>query len=215
MLACRFADKYSSVYSNYEIRIPQHRKFSLDEFFRGSISDSLVIIDEAYSVADSRQSSNRSNITLSACVFQSGKMRCDLVIVSQIFECVDIRVREMVSKLVQAERCRDGFMYSVYKRKRKPGIVFKKVKDIFTTNQKASQFYPLYDTYELVHSEEQEYAINPEAQRKKMLDIFKGDKHALTKDYIRFKLSENRIPCSSDAVNYVYYTLEGGGKKRK
>ncbi len=85
--------KYRHVYANFEIDVKNYNELDLNDFFLGKISNSLIIIDESYTVADSRRSFNRSNIDVTTATFQSRKMRCDMIFVSQLFSTFDVRLR--------------------------------------------------------------------------------------------------------------------------
>lgn len=133
------------IYANYHIEHPNHiflKPYMLSRLPPGS----LVLIDEAYVLLESRTSSKRSNRYMSYILFQSRKRGLDMVLSMQLAKSIDLRYRALINYLVRAKKTKTGFSYMV-----------KKISDMnyptlsfSTTFEKASMLYSYYDTNEMV-----------------------------------------------------------------
>lgn len=90
------------VYANYTIDFPRYshliHKLSLSELLELRIDRGLILVDEVYTVAESRISTSKLNRFFSYFVFQSRKMHVDIIYTSQLTSAVDKRLFNLTDK---------------------------------------------------------------------------------------------------------------------
>lgn len=204
---------YKYVYANFDIKIKNFKKFSVEDFYAGKISNSLIIVDEAYTIVDSRSSMNRSNIDMTTATFQSRKMKCDLVYVSQLFSTFDMRLRDLCSARISCEfdESRNSFVYTLFKKARmNESIIFKKLRSISLSYKNAQQFFGFYNTFELIQTDSQKNMLFTEKDIEKLVDEVRNElkkrNMKKSKDFVRFYLREKKI-VYSQVIDRVYYSL--------
>jgi len=133
------------IYSNYHI---DHENFVLlkPHMLSDLPAGSLVLIDEAYVLLESRTSGKRVNRYMSYILFQSRKRGLDMVLSMQLTRSIDVRYRSLANYLVRAKKSKRSFIYDVYKisEERYPMLRFN------MPFSYAEKIYPFYDTDEMV-----------------------------------------------------------------
>ncbi len=124
-----------------------YEPLNLEKLIRCEYEDCAILVDEAYTLLDSRSSATTRNRLLSYVLLQSRKKSVHLIFTLQIFGSLDVRFRTLVGCLVTAQRVKSGFSYtleySTGKRSRKK-----------LPYQHASQhLFGLYNTDEIVSAD--------------------------------------------------------------
>lgn len=136
------------VYSNYKIDLPNCQRLELSELLQlGAIKAGVIVVDEVYTVADSRISSSKLNRYFSYFVFQTRKLNVDVVYTAQLDSAVDLRLFLLTP-----------FKIACYGLDEKTGTVnydFVVNKDISAVGIPHSFFkkeiFPVFDTSEVVN----------------------------------------------------------------
>ena len=137
------------VYANYEIKTPNYHNLEVSNILnlKGSVA---VIIDEAYSWIDSRTSQQSSNKVWSYILFQSRHREIDIYLTAQLLQTIDIRYRKMIDVYIYCEQKKGAFYYTIYNKKMVRTGRFK------LSFKHAEKYFNLYDTLELIITEEME-----------------------------------------------------------
>lgn len=165
------------VYSNFKVKLKNYKPLKVIDLLELK-NDVDVLIDEGYTWLESRTSSSTLNRYLSYIVLQSRKRTIDIYITAQMFSSIDIRFRVQSDVIVKCERNKtdginDGFCYEFLE------IESDKIRKFFLTEEKAKEYYGIFDTYEIVepHTKEMlEFKLlesNPKALDKKIRQIAK------------------------------------------
>jgi len=143
---------------NYEVYANFHIKGNVEYLTPRKLLDinpkdkrAVILLDEVYSWLDSRVSISKINRILSWVVLQSRKRNMDIIYSAQLGSSVDLRLRDMTDIVIYCECVGNpvkpkGFAYIVEWHK---GIRFLRRKWFFSF-KKASRFFGIYDTREIV-----------------------------------------------------------------
>lgn len=93
-----YYNRKSEVYSNFELNISHHTIRCLEDLKKAR--GGLMILDEAYMVADARRSQSNLNLAINEIVAHSRKRSFDVIIIAQLFDSVDKRLRNLASRLI-------------------------------------------------------------------------------------------------------------------
>jgi len=154
-----------NVFSN--IKVKDTKFISLEDFLELDFpQNSVILLDEAYILAESRLSHSDSNLIISHLVFQSRKRGLYIITTSQLRRSVDVRLRDLADILIYAQRKGHDFNYIVFYNN--------EVKSLILPYNIAKQYFKLYDTYEIVEDEiiksKREKLINKLQKSKSELD---------------------------------------------
>ena len=166
-----------------------------------------VFIDEGYTWLESRISGSKLNKLISYLLFQSGKRGLDIYITAQLFSTVDLRFREQSSLIIYCKKVKDNFYYTIHNRE--TGTY----KQFIMTKEIAEQYFPLYDTYEIIEPAnikelELEYIKDDPVALllyvKKVADSIRNELDIITHDSVEFALITNGYPKSLKKYVYLY-----------
>lgn len=103
-LATAFAREASlhgtPVFSNYNINFPHCHKLDLSDILQLDINRGMIIVDEVYTIAESRTSMSKVNRFFSYFVFQTRKLHVDVVYTAQLASSVDLRLFDLSPILI-------------------------------------------------------------------------------------------------------------------
>ncbi|MDQ7094987.1 zonular occludens toxin domain-containing protein [Desulfosporosinus sp. PR] len=106
---------------------------------------SILLLDEAQSLLDSRTSQTKGQVKFTEALAYLRKMRCLVIFTTPSLDLVDVRVRQRLSLRIYVSKVKDRIMWDIFD----PYTgVFKCSKLIKQSTM--SQFYGLYDTFELI-----------------------------------------------------------------
>lgn len=106
---------------------------------------SILLIDEAQSVLDSRTSQTKGQVKFTQFLQYLRKMRCLVIYTTPDYSMVDVRVRQRLSYRVHVSRLRGRMVWDYYEPSSDRYIRSRIIKP-----DKYKLFYDLYDTYEIV-----------------------------------------------------------------
>lgn len=203
---------YKNIVANYKIDAPNLLRFESEKFLDGGYKNSLIIIDEAYTCFDSRRSMHNDNIDYSIAVFQSRKCRCDIIYTLQILSSIDLRMRETLQYLIDAEfdENLNCFCYTIKKRKvSNEGVLFfENITKRFVAFEVAKKYFNKFDTYEIVSTVEQINRRLTDKQKDKIVEELKSMKN-LSKELVKFYLYKNYKIVETMLVNEIYFRARG------
>ena len=186
--------------------MPNYKQLTL--FVLGDIPNNVnVFIDEGYTWLESRISGSKLNKLISYLLFQSGKRGLDIYITAQLFSTVDLRFREQSSLIIYCKKVKDNFYYTIHNRE--TGTY----KQFIMTKEIAEQYFPLYDTYEIIESAnikelKLEYIKDDPIALllyvKKVADSIRNELDSITHDSVEFALITNGYPKSLKKYVYLY-----------
>lgn len=230
LLMTYFAYKYRNsvdIYSNYHLDLENANDIGPHDV--SQIREGLLLIDEAYTWIDSRESQDDLNKFMSKMLFQSRKRNMDMVISAQLTHSVDLRFRDLSDIIISAEgkRTKEGsnnveryaFKYLVDNGR--------DVRTMFIVDKLCEKvLYDIYDTKEF--PDQQENVSEYETEKtddliEKGLDIIKdefGEDAAeligkdLSKGVIKTTLLDNGVK-NKDVIGRVYYRLKGEKTKKQ
>lgn len=111
-------------------------------------SGSVVILDEASTILDSRTSQTKAHVKFTQFLQFLRKMRCIIMFTVPEIELVDVRVRRRISYHVHVSRIKGKMVWDVYDGQ---GIfLYSKIIKLDAINE----FHQFYDSYELVEEVE-------------------------------------------------------------
>lgn len=106
-------DGGKNVFSNITVSFAQ--KINLEKFLDYNFPDnSVILLDEVYTILESRLSTSNLNIYVSHIFFQSRKKGLDIITTSQLKRSIDVRVRALADIDVLAVRKNKDFSYTVF-----------------------------------------------------------------------------------------------------
>ena len=222
-----------NVFSNFQIRKSNKtiEVFKIRDILDEKISKSDVYIDEFYLYMDSRHFMSDINSLLSYFAFQSRKLDLRIYLSTQIIRTIDVRMREMIDNIIECERQKNGFLYTIYADIKNNNL--SPPKQLFLSNQSAAKFYGLYDTYEVIKTPlfEQikrnvaiaEFSEAEKEQIAKNSVVFlKQNNLKITKTNIAVFCQKNSYATKKEFVNDIYASAiicsvnpEPIGKKKK
>ena len=136
-------NKGKKVYANYDLNGAE--KINPIDLLNFELENCVLILDEANTILDSRINSN-SNRLIGYFVLQSRHRKVDIYYTSQIAGSVDLRMRLVTSRPIYAQRVEGGFEYKIYK-----NIELEESVTFILPLSKATPFFKLYDTYEIIY----------------------------------------------------------------
>lgn len=137
------------IWSNYEIHIPNYRKLDIIDLF--NLKDNIVLLmDEAYSWIESRNSNSSINEYISSILYHTRKTFTDIYLTTPMLSTIDKRFRKTANFIIY---CRYRNPYS----KENFHFLFYNKDNNTYTNQtilysKAEKYFKLYNTYEKIES---------------------------------------------------------------
>lgn len=154
----RYAYKYYragyKIFSNIKFFFP-YTEYTLSELVDFANNDvplkkSLIILDEAHIFLDSRNSQNKKNKIISYFLLQTRKKGCHLYYTTQRFHQIDKRLRDNSDVLIQCKtkKSKDGTQYTLNNINILLENNIKTINDVYIS----SNYFDLYDTYEVVKS---------------------------------------------------------------
>jgi len=133
-----------NIFSNIKVR--GARYISLEDFLSLEFPEkSVILLDEAYILAESRLSHSDTNLIISHLVFQSRKRGLYIITTSQLRRSIDVRLRDLADILVYARKIQKGFHYLIF--------YGPEIKSFILPYNVAKQYFNCYDTKEIVEDE--------------------------------------------------------------
>lgn len=135
------------VMANFLLRIPNFVPLTASNALKIE-RPTHIIIDEAYSLVESRTSSKAENRFWSYVLMQSRKRSIDLTLIAQLASMVDVRFRELTQIVIVAQRVEGGFHYRAQRRSVTAGAGV--VEFDISLEKAAEEIFPYYDTDEII-----------------------------------------------------------------
>ncbi len=160
LYASRLATKFKRpIYCNYKLKLPNYKPLELYDLI--NLPNNVnVIIDEAYAWIDSRTSGRAVNRYCSYIILQARKTFNDFIVTAQMFSTLDVRFRVMSNIIVECKALGkqkykgyfvpERFNYKIINRETNTV----KYKDLYFKD--AIKYFSIYDTYEVIDSDEKE-----------------------------------------------------------
>lgn len=211
-----------TIYSNFRLHLPNYKKLELIDF-TDLETNVNVFIDEAYAWIDSRTSGSAVNRYCSYVILQSRKTFTDVFLTAQLFGTLDVRFRLQSNVIVYCQKygqkkfnnliVPEKFIYKIYNRETRLIQTFE------LEFEKAIPYFKLYDTLEIIDSNEKEsleyYLIKDNKKRLKnkvfeyvkALNFTDTKVKKLTHSSLKFALLINEIPLVYES--YIYDFLKG------
>lgn len=198
---------HKRIVSNFDIS-NTNEKFQLKKFLKRQYNDCMIILDEVYQYIDSRNSLDSQNKFFSYILYQSRKKSLDLYIIAQQQQSIDIRFRDLTDYIIYCKKLRDGFYYVL------EDIAQQTNAQIKLSFQHAEQFFPYYDTNEVIFETDNFYISQDEIaeycetiakeiiEAKTQLFIPKNEK-----DKLKISKADIRIYCAEKEVEKKHITL--------
>lgn len=144
--------KYTTIYTNFTLlNIPKNKEvkeLTTDILFDRKLKNALILIDEIYTWLESRKSQHSVNTLFSYLLFQARKKNIKIIGTIQQLFTLDIRYREFIGCLINAEVRFYGFKYTYYRFKNNKLLKPYSKKLSF---QNAKKYYKYYKTEEPVN----------------------------------------------------------------
>lgn len=128
---------YSNFYTAFSERI------NINDLLNFKLSKCTLLLDEIHTLIDSRINTNASRY-LSYFGFQSGKRSVKIIYTAQLLRTVDLRMRDICSRIIYANATQKRFNYIVFNR---DGVIKRR---FHITRDNASKYYKMYDTEEAI-----------------------------------------------------------------
>lgn len=223
-LLAKLASKQYVIRANYNLyQVDNFYHLRIEDLFSLKREKTVVILDEAYTWLESRTSMNQLNRLMSQLLFQSRKRHNHFITTTQIENTIDTRFRQMSEIVIKSKRKEKGYYYTVYhvkSLKNLKGTTLKQKGTWMISNEHAKKIFPLYDTYEIVQTENTKDLLINNMSRKtinelseklaiKMFEIRKKWSRSLVKQYL---IKNEQSPKFSE---YVYYVLKELEEKQK
>jgi hypothetical protein len=132
-------------YANFTTKIENVKPITLEQLLEYDFPNekTLIAIDEAYVVLDSRLAMKKQNVILTHLIFQSRKRKIDIIYASQLKTSVDVRLRNLTNiNILALGKDDDGFHYYVQEYD----------EEFIIPWDLANELFKLYDTYELIRA---------------------------------------------------------------
>lgn len=183
-------DKKRKIYSNYELKLPNYKEFSVAEYVNGKYNNCLILLDEAYNYLDSRMAMDMKHRFMSYMLFQSRKKDVEIICSIQLLQSMDNRFRNLADTIVYCNGLsQKGFKYQI--------INIAKIRSLtlFLAPKNLPYIFSLYDTKEVIEpikSENEQYSFMTKVEKNNLLDKivekienenWKKITHARLKDY--------------------------------
>jgi hypothetical protein len=171
----------------------------------GKYSNALIIIDEAYTIADSRQSFKTENMDFSIAAFQSRKMKSDIIYTCQIRGSIDIRLRDSLTYLISCNNDNTSFNYTLFQKRRiGDNMIFDEINEFSVEIEDAKKYFKFYDTYEIVSTQKQK-SMNLTKEKIDEIKLALKQQKYKTKDFINYFLMKEYKIYDRNLVNELYY----------
>lgn len=118
LLARIYVQNGASVYANYDLDFNNIHRLEVEDLLQLDVKSGLILVDEVYTVAESRISSSKVNRFFSYFVFQSRKLHVDIIYTSQLTSAVDLRLFNLTDKKIAC------FGFDKYKKKGRFQLVY-------------------------------------------------------------------------------------------
>ncbi len=89
------------IYANYKLNFPYEPITTVEKLKK--IQNGLLIIDEAYTLFDSRRSASSKNILNTELIRKSRKKNITTFVISQLFGLVDLRIRYLANHVISVK----------------------------------------------------------------------------------------------------------------
>ncbi|MFW9949622.1 MAG: AAA family ATPase [Candidatus Thorarchaeota archaeon] len=189
-------------FSNREIE-----SFDLDRFLRADYQNCIILLDEAYNYLESRISGSELNRVMSYILFQFRKKNVTMYFTAQLFSTIDRRYRELCDMIIVAKSRdptkKENFSYTITN--------FLITKKFVLDYEKASEFFTMYDTKEVILNHNPKLEFNLKSDTDKMSEItmiaeevnqFYEKKNTLTRNMVKLYFTTHKLP--SFLITEVY-----------
>lgn len=146
----------NSIVSNYTLKQIKFKPFSLQKFADiGSTEydNHMVLIDEIYTLIDSRNPMSAENKIFSYCAFQSRKKNNEIWSTLQLTRTIDVRIREIAQIVIEALGLQEVELHDGSKLRAYQYICYGITAFPFSfqiPEEYAQQFYQYYNTNEVI-----------------------------------------------------------------
>jgi len=191
--------------SNFNLEF-EHEKFDLVKFVKAEYDNAIILIDEAYTLLESRSSMSNLNKALSYILFQSRKKSIDMYLTVQLNSTLDLRFRQLSDYFIFAHgliKYRGKFAYK-YTLQCKESQ-----KSCYIDYEIAKKYYELYDTNQIIEPVNREDLIKslktPKQKVEECKQIAKElckKSKKITKNSVKTYLFEHTYP--KQYLDYVY-----------
>lgn len=133
------ASPHRPIYANFNLNLKTAKQITVEDL--ESITEGLILIDEAYLWLESRVSSSAINRYMSYMIFQSRKRNFDIFISSQLSSAIDLRFRFLEDLRVYAigfNTAKESFPFLL--------SGWGRLRTFHLPIEKAKMLFPLYDT---------------------------------------------------------------------
>lgn len=183
------------VYANFNISYPNKdvKEFTLQTIKSKSVSNALVLLDEIYTLVESRTPHSDLNRIMTYILFQSRKKDLDIMVTAQLLRTVDVRFREMIDYTIECERVEKYFKYTIMNNK--DGVF-----TFYLSFERAQEFFKMYNTNEIVTSKKIDNVVD-----NLMNDEEKNELIELVKNELK------KIECkklNTEIINYILIKLK-------
>lgn len=100
LVAYCYASNNVPVYANYDLDFNNSHRLEIEDLLNLDVQRGLILVDEVYTVAESRISTSKLNRFFSYFIFQSRKLHVDIVYTSQLTSAVDLRLFNLTDKKI-------------------------------------------------------------------------------------------------------------------
>jgi len=140
-----FLTSKSKVLANFKIKNKKVKDLSIKDLFDNNLKDVCILIDEAYTLIESRASMSDINRFMSYILFQSRKRSIDILMTAQLFSTIDVRFRKLTDYIVYCQNFtkKHLFVYKIYNQKHL-------LKTIRLHYFNAIEFFDKYDTNQII-----------------------------------------------------------------
>jgi len=144
------------VFANYKIHIDRWKMFYPETLLKVPFG-SLVIMDEAWSIIESRLTGRGVNRFFSYILFESRKLGIDILMTDQLSRTIDPRFRDMTNIEIHCEATIVGFEYHVF---RLSSYHYFQPKTFIIPYEVAEKIYPFYDSWEKIDNIDSDLIFN-------------------------------------------------------
>lgn len=212
IIAKTACDSGTRVICNFSTTFAEQYEYKT--FLRGGYHDCMIIIDEVYQYVDSRSSMSDINQFFSYILFQSRKLRIELIIIAQEINTVDIRYRLLLDNIITCYKTTKGFYFIREKAdKSKTGTVF-------LPFEKAEPFFSMYNTNEVIFEHDLQYK-DPDQLLEESKDIAvmlvnSHQNQKISKSLVNIHVLEHKLDKKQASMIYDYCrTLQSASKSVK
>ncbi len=131
------------IYSNYKLMF-ESELINPNVLLEFALKNCVVDLDEVSTILDARVNSKGARL-LSYFIMQSGKRDVHILWTAQLIDMVDDRLVDVTAIIIKCRKTEIGFIYEIVNR------FTGKSKTITLTFERASKFYNMYDTTEVIY----------------------------------------------------------------